>query len=68
MNYEDLNPQQQEFFDLLKYGSYTIEANLNGALKEAESMADFLETAVQDVQSLIYDAQRVRDQLFVLFG
>ena len=61
MNYDELNPQQQEFFDLLRFGPYTIEANLHGILNESDTMLDFLENAVQDMQELIYDAQRVRD-------
>ena len=57
MRLEDLSPKLQEEVRALKHGSYSIEADVDGALDEAEDLEDFKDAVHHAMICLVLEAK-----------
>jgi hypothetical protein len=63
MNYKELPSHLQEFVSNLKYGSLTVEADVNDALEQAKDLAEFKDLANTSMDELIGEANVAKEQL-----
>ena len=61
MKIEDLPEEMREMVEGLKHGSATIENDVKDALEIASDLEDFRERVSCEIDSLISEAQEVRD-------